>query len=230
MLSHSPDWQLLPCGMYWNPPPSQKDGIFFEGISGDPNGVPLERILTPFDLDTRIHLPDSHSTTSHSTTSHHSPDNSPQQSTPSYCAPASTNTNVPDPNMLTPDPQGIYEFLAEWGYAAMGSTPGVPGISSLETPLAFVDMRASDEPQVEEPYMLSTYMTVRTSDDPLVHEARLAIRARRILEGQNMLRTRQEEGWQWQRALSSNSSMDTLMTQGNPTNCTEGGLPEVEHC
>ena len=92
---------------------------------------------------------------------------------------------------LIPDPQEIYQLMADWGYVGIGDTPGAPGIGTLGTPVA----SASNEV----PYMLNRFLAT-TSDEPFAYEARQAMRARRIFQE-----------WQGHRIRSSGFS-DALVT------------------
>lgn len=153
---------------------------------GNPGHISLAEILERFDRDTR---PDGHGSENRS--GH-------QPSSPGYGAQSdSTNLDVSEPNTLV-NPLEIYEFMADWGHVAIEDTPRLPGIGPSGTPLT----------RTTEPYTLYRFLAIRTSDEPLIHEARPAIRARRVLEGQDMLRTRQEEGWQGQRADTGGLTRD----------------------
>ena len=180
------------------PPPTHCSGdsvsprvLHQDAIFNDSNNILLEGILLPFDLDTRLHMLDGLSPNEH-----HEVDN--------------VNSNMSEPDALNPDPDEIYQFLAQ----RVGNTPGAPHIGSLGTPPA--------PDNTEEHSMLSRFLTVMTSDEPLVHEARQAINTGRIFEGQDMLRTRmQEEEWQGQWPLTRDCSLHILVTQESAKSSTE---------
>ena len=172
-----------------------------QNTSPKEDDILLEGILTSH-LNT-IFVPNSHSINQH-----YSPNNTRQQS---------TSSNSAQPNTANPNAHldGINEFLAN--YSAMRNTLGAPGMGDLGAPVVPVNLDES---------ILSMFMTVRTSEEPLAYEARQAIKAGRISEGQNMLRTRMQET-EWH--LSPDSSLRILVTQNNirsRTECEDNGGPQ----
>ena len=169
--------------------------------SPEEDDIQLEGILTS-DLNT-VFVPNCHSINQH-----YSPNNTRRQSTSSH----SVQPNTTNPNAHL---DGINEFLAN--YSAMRNTLGAPGMGDLGAPVVPVNLDES---------ILSMFMTVRTSEEPLAYEARQAIKAGRISEGQNMLRTRMQET-EWH--LSPDSSLHILVTQNNirsRTECEDNGGPQ----
>lgn len=203
--------------MCWNPYPlsmpsilpeqDPRNAIYQSTILSGSNSIPLEEILSPFALNTRLNVPE--------TNSLHSQNDTRQQTAPDNGAQDDTADPKAIEYTLTPDPNEIYEFMAYLGHLATGDTPAALDIENLGAPLAPVNL--------ESPYMLSKFMTIKTPDEPLVHEARQAIRAGRIFEGQNMLSMQMKEnGCQGQQmSLSPGSSIETLVTQSSTESCTE---------
>lgn len=162
--------------------------------SGESNDIPPQGISPPFDIDITLYIPNSSSIVNQNS---HNPRQHNRTRTDA------TNPSASDPAVVGLDPDEIYKFLAQ-----VRNNPSVPDTGG--EPLATTSNG--------EPYNLSRYCTIKLSDEPLEHEAQLAMKAGRISEGENMLRRRQEEWGQGyrQKFLSLGSSVDVL---GNTESC-----------
>lgn len=189
---------------------SERNPVDEKVLHGRPTYVDDLNGISPADINTRPNIPDIPSTNRRS--EHRT---SEQQTSDSAITLGVLNGSPYHASNNVLDPDEIHHFLAQ---IVMGDAFG---IRSLGTPQEIASNEASS--------ILSRFLTVRRSDEPLVHEAQQAIKAGRIFEGQDMLRKRQEERRrevrrQGHRLLSSDSSEDiqvTTTTQSNTTHCTE---------
>ena len=192
---------------------SERNPVDERVLQGQPTFVDDSNSIPPADINTRSNIPDIPTTNrrgEHRAFEQEAPDSAITLGVPnSSSAPYHASNNALDPDE-------IHHFLA---HLVMGDALG---IRSLGTPQEI----ASNE----ESSLLSRFLTIRTSDEPLVHEAQQAIKDGRIFEGQDMLSKRhQERQWEERRQgqrLPSDPSADiqtqsSTTTQSNTTHCTE---------